>query len=652
MAKRGAGQPRWYAVCVGRTPGVFASWGACSASVTGFPGALHRSFSTEGEAQAFLSCDGLPAATAASSVDGAASLQGGLEAAPRDESKAPLLSDPSLSSVPLLRVSTRPNPFAPPSISHLASVLSKRPPPSPTSDAAAPCTHDAVGEPPNGDHPLARAPALEPLLSSPLAADQSAAGALSLGSAIKAPPPPMTTTTTTRTAAAGAASSAKKKARPSKGVAQAAMPTAVKAAEPSQKVKKVHPFVIAKENMQPPAQYIVYTDGSCPHNGQPGAVAGYGVFWLHDLALCRSGALNADDEQTNNRAELTAVLEALRVAATMPGILEVRTDSMYVLNSLALWSVRWLASDWKDPPKPKNTELVKEILALAQQRAEPVRISHVRGHQGDYGNEVADRLANHGVSLSARLSQRADAPPLSPASAADAHQEAIMRILLRLQDQHPALREILERASSLDATAQKRLALDEREEAHRVLSRLVPVIVQRLCAFVNVSNVSNAGNAAHSPGRATGSREASPTEVAARKREAAVALEELAKAISVLAPLADPVACIEAALANYAAHVGAARPDPTPCGWAAPASPPGDGTAEFFPRKEAHLLPQQGAVAAAQAAQVLDGPTSASPQSPRTVTTTTTTVASASSASATPTIVTTTTTTTMTTTGG
>lgn len=98
-------------------------------------------------------------------------------------------------------------------------------------------------------------------------------------------------------------------------------------------------------------------------------------------------------DTTNNRMELTALLEGLR-ALKEPCEVSVTTDSEYVANGITKgWAVAWKRNNWvKSDKKPAlNPELWDAILnELARHR---VTMRWVRGHAGHPENERCDRLA-------------------------------------------------------------------------------------------------------------------------------------------------------------------------------------------------------------------------------------------------------------------
>lgn len=136
---------------------------------------------------------------------------------------------------------------------------------------------------------------------------------------------------------------------------------------------------------------VIYTDGACKGNPGPG---GWG-------ALLRAGASEkelwgGEPRTTNNRMELTAVIEAL---SSLKRRCEVAlyTDSEYVRNGITTWIHGWKARGWTtaDRKPVKNVDLWQKLDALAA--AHDIRWHWVRGHAGDPGNERADQLANRGV---------------------------------------------------------------------------------------------------------------------------------------------------------------------------------------------------------------------------------------------------------------
>jgi len=136
---------------------------------------------------------------------------------------------------------------------------------------------------------------------------------------------------------------------------------------------------------------VIYTDGACKGNPGPG---GWG-------ALLRWGdhakeLFGGETQTTNNRMELTAVIEAL-AALKLRSQVAVYTDSAYVKNGITAWIHNWKQRGWRTADKKpvKNVDLWQRLDTLASQH--DVRWHWVRGHDGDPANERADELANMGV---------------------------------------------------------------------------------------------------------------------------------------------------------------------------------------------------------------------------------------------------------------
>jgi len=126
----------------------------------------------------------------------------------------------------------------------------------------------------------------------------------------------------------------------------------------------------------------LYSDGSSLGNPGPG---GWGTILEYNGH--KKEISGAAEETTNNRMELQAVIEGLKLLKE-PCRVEVVTDSSYVANAINSWLSGWIAKDFK---KVKNVDLWREYLESA--KSHEVKATWVRGHSGHPENERCDYLA-------------------------------------------------------------------------------------------------------------------------------------------------------------------------------------------------------------------------------------------------------------------
>ncbi|KAH9992197.1 ribonuclease H-like domain-containing protein [Russula compacta] len=150
------------------------------------------------------------------------------------------------------------------------------------------------------------------------------------------------------------------------------------------------------------AEDVVYTDGSCLGNGQSGCAAGIGVWWGPNDT--RNLSERCPGRQTNNRAELIAIIRALEATPIASVPLVIKSDSKYAIKCYTEWLPGWRRNNFttsKGAPV-KNVELIKymnALLALRERFEQQVKLEYVRGHSGEVGNEGADALAACGARL-------------------------------------------------------------------------------------------------------------------------------------------------------------------------------------------------------------------------------------------------------------
>jgi len=146
--------------------------------------------------------------------------------------------------------------------------------------------------------------------------------------------------------------------------------------------------------LQTAAQHVViYTDGACKGNPGPG---GWGAMLTSGETL--KELFGGELGTTNNRMEMTAVIEALAVLKR-PCSVTLYLDSEYVRKGITEWISGWKARGWRTAAKQpvKNVDLWQKLDALVSSGGHTIQWRWVKGHAGDPGNERADALANMGV---------------------------------------------------------------------------------------------------------------------------------------------------------------------------------------------------------------------------------------------------------------
>lgn len=140
------------------------------------------------------------------------------------------------------------------------------------------------------------------------------------------------------------------------------------------------------------SEYIIYTDGACSGNPGPG---GWGAILVRDeehVVELAGGARST----TNNRMEMTAVLEALKAIAGSPEKIQIYTDSTYLIRGITQWAWGWKKNGWKTSTgdEVSNRDIWEDLTRILAKLGNPkITWSYVRGHRGTPGNERCDELA-------------------------------------------------------------------------------------------------------------------------------------------------------------------------------------------------------------------------------------------------------------------
>lgn len=132
----------------------------------------------------------------------------------------------------------------------------------------------------------------------------------------------------------------------------------------------------------------MYTDGACSYNPGPG---GYGIVLIYNGIEKEFSGFN--ESTTNNRMELTAVIEGLKKLKESCDV-TIYTDSAYTMNAFELgWLEDWQNKNWKNSQKKDvlNKDLWQEL--LAEMSKHTISWVKVKGHSDNKYNNRCDKLA-------------------------------------------------------------------------------------------------------------------------------------------------------------------------------------------------------------------------------------------------------------------
>ena len=147
-----------------------------------------------------------------------------------------------------------------------------------------------------------------------------------------------------------------------------------------------------------PNQITVYTDGSCVNK-----LGGYGYVLLYDQKEYPVAGKVPFYPTTNQVAELYAIYHFLKSFLPLnPYLIQTQqsihiyTDSKYSIGCLTEWYHNWEKNNWKNSKNEPvaNKELIQKI--LKQLNGFSIKFHHVKAHNGNHYNEMADKLANQG----------------------------------------------------------------------------------------------------------------------------------------------------------------------------------------------------------------------------------------------------------------
>ena len=134
----------------------------------------------------------------------------------------------------------------------------------------------------------------------------------------------------------------------------------------------------------------IYTDGACSPNPGKG---GWGAILISKVHGKRKEISGSEERSTNNRMEMTAVIQALR-SLKKPCKVFLYTDSLYIYNAFnKKWLKNWKEKNWKarNGKDILNKDLWMNLFFL--NKYHNIKWNWVKGHDGNEENEKADALA-------------------------------------------------------------------------------------------------------------------------------------------------------------------------------------------------------------------------------------------------------------------
>jgi ribonuclease HI len=133
----------------------------------------------------------------------------------------------------------------------------------------------------------------------------------------------------------------------------------------------------------------IFTDGACKGNPGPGGWGALLRMGRHEKELSGS-----DASTTNNRMEMTAVIQALN-ALIEPCEVTIHTDSRYVIDGMTKWIDGWQRRGWINASKKpvRNADLWHDLIDAVDRHT--INWQWVKGHNGHPENERVDELASN-----------------------------------------------------------------------------------------------------------------------------------------------------------------------------------------------------------------------------------------------------------------
>jgi ribonuclease HI len=180
---------------------------------------------------------------------------------------------------------------------------------------------------------------------------------------------------------------------------------------------EIHPLIVSEEKKE--TIMHIFTDGACPNNGKRNANAAWGCLLVSDdgyIVLDRlSGPIPLTEPQTNQRAELTALLRGLELAEKQFGRLndvkkvQIWSDSEYSINCASVWGPKWKSKGWKKQGGDiQHLDLIRVLVEKTLALGFKVEYRWLKGHKGGESQHAFPWMFNHQVDALATNALRAN----------------------------------------------------------------------------------------------------------------------------------------------------------------------------------------------------------------------------------------------------
>lgn len=152
-------------------------------------------------------------------------------------------------------------------------------------------------------------------------------------------------------------------------------------------------MVITEKKVSQMNHIRIYVDGACSGNPGPG---GFGIL-IKEEGKPEQAYAGAESQTTNNRMELTAAIEGLRLLPPHPHRVDVYTDSQYVKKGITEWLSGWVKRGWRNSrgEAVKNQDLWQALVHETMRHQ--VEWHWVKAHNGHRENEIVDSLARDAI---------------------------------------------------------------------------------------------------------------------------------------------------------------------------------------------------------------------------------------------------------------